>query len=157
LFRLTTEPPFIEAANAKEKIMVLASSYDQSKYFRAEDLTEEKLLKIKGVTEEMVGQGADQAQKLIVWFSNSKKGLALNRTNNRTLRGAFGDDTEGWTGKIIAVFPTQADFRGRSVGALRVRIPPKENPNITTGKPKLAPASKEAKADLAEFNDDIDF
>jgi hypothetical protein len=154
-------------------MVLLASSYDQSKFFRAEDLQEEKLLKIKGVTEEMVGQGADQSLKLVVWFTNSKKGLALNRTNNRTIRGAYGDDTTGWTGKIIAVFPTQADFRGRLVAALRVRIPPKNNPKVTTGpqptaksaatksatkaaiKPAPAP-EPEPEQDL-DLNDEIDF
>jgi hypothetical protein len=139
-------------------MVLLASTYDQSKFFRAEDLTEEKLLKIKNVTEEMVGQGADQSQKLVLWFTNSKKGLALNRTNNRTIRGAFGDDTAGWTGKIIAVFPTQAHFRGRLVGALRVRIPPKENPRVTTGKPepKPAPAAEQAEPEQElDFDDEI--
>jgi hypothetical protein len=123
---------------------LLASSYDQSKFFRAEDLTEETTLRMKSVTEEMVGQGADQEKKLVVWFTNSKKGLALNRTNNRTIRGAYGDDTAGWIGKLIVVFPTKADFRGRLVGALRVRIPPKKNPSITTASPtaKPAPAGK---------------
>ena len=85
----------------------------------------------------------------MVWFTNSKKGLALNRTNNRTIRGAYGDDTADWTGKIIAVFPTQADFRGHMVGALRVRIPPKENPKVTTGPqptPKSPPTKAAAKA-----------
>jgi hypothetical protein len=114
-------------------MVLLASTYDQSRFFRAEDLQQEKTLKIKGVTEEMVGQGADQSQKLVVWFTNSKKGLPLNRTNNRTMRGAYGDDTAGWTGKLIVLFPTQAPFRGHLVGALRVRIPIKENPNVTTG------------------------
>jgi hypothetical protein len=138
-------------------MVLLASSYDESRFFRAEDLKEEKLLKIKGVTEEMVGQGADQSKKLVVWFTNSKKGLALNRTNNRTIRGAYGDDTANWTGKPVAVFPTQADFRGRLVGALRVRIPIKENPNVTTGKPKgtAAPAA-EPEEDL-ELDDEIGF
>ena len=70
-------------------MVLLASSYDESRFFRAEDLKEEKLLKIKGVTEETVGQGADQSQKLVVWFTTSKKGLALNLTNNRTIRGAL--------------------------------------------------------------------
>ena len=37
----------------------------------------------------------------------------LNSVNNRTLRGAFGDAVEGWTGKIIVVFPTTAEFRGK--------------------------------------------
>ena len=39
------------------------------------------------------------------------------------MRGAFGDDTAGWAGKIIAMFPTMADNRGKMV-RLRVRIPP---------------------------------
>jgi hypothetical protein len=96
---------------------------------------------------------------LVVWFSNSKKGLALNRTNNRTIRGAYGDDTTDWTGKIIAVFPTQADFRGRLVGALRVRIPPKENPRVTTGPQattKSAAKSAAKPAPAAELEEDLD-
>ena len=48
----------------------------------------------------------------------------LNRVNNRTIRGAFGDAIEGWTGKIIVLFPTMAEFRGKMGPALRVRIPP---------------------------------
>jgi hypothetical protein len=139
-------------------MVLLASSYDQSRFFRAEDLKEEKLLKIKDVTEEMVGQGADQEKKLTVWFTNSKKGLPLNRTNNRTIRGAYGDEVAGWPGKIIALFPTQADFRGRMVPALRVRIPPKDNPKITTGKPKPKPAPAaelEPDQDL-DLDDEID-
>jgi hypothetical protein len=126
-------------------MVLLASSYDQSRFFRAEDLQEEKLLKIKEATEEMVGDGADQEKKLVVWFTNSKKGLPLNRTNNRTIRGAYGDDTGGWPGKIIALFPTQAPFRGRMVGAVRVRIPPKANPRVTTG-PQQTPKSPPPKA-----------
>jgi hypothetical protein len=151
-------------ANEEEIAMVLlASSYDQSKFFRAEDVPQEKTLKIKGVSEETM---ADQSQKLVVWFTNNKKGLPLNRTNNRTIRGAYGDDTAGWTNKLIVVFPTQADFRGKLVGALRVRIPIKENPNITTGpqtattksaaKTKPAPAAEPEDEDL-ELNDEIDF
>ena len=105
-------------------MVLLASTYDQSRFLRTEDLTQDKVLRIKSVTEELIGQGADQQKKLVVWFANSPKGLALNRTNNRTIRGAYGDDVAGWTGKLIVLFPTQADFRGRLVGALRVRIPP---------------------------------
>ena len=114
-------------------MVLLASSFDQSKYLRAEDLTQEKLLRIKSVTEELVGQGADQEKKLVVWFTNSPKGLVLNRTNNRTIRGAYGDDVAGWIGKLIVVFPTQADFRGRPVGALRVRIPPPKQAKTSVG------------------------
>ena len=48
----------------------------------------------------------------------------LNKTNNRTIRGAYGDDTAGWIGKIIVLFPTMVDMRGKMTPALRVRIPP---------------------------------
>ena len=61
----------------------------------------------------MVGQAADQQKKLVVWFTNMRKGLVLNRTNNRTIRGAYGDDVDGWAGKLIVVFPTQTDFGGQ--------------------------------------------
>jgi hypothetical protein len=135
-------------------MVLLASNYDQSKFLRAQDLTEAKRFKIKSVTEEKVGIGADQDPKLVVWFTNSAKGLVLNKTNNRALRGAFGDDTAGWPGKIIEIFPTEADFRGRMVPALRVRIPPpaQEKPAVTT---KPAPPVVPGPED--ELDDEIPF
>lgn len=94
-------------------MVLLASTYDESRYFKAADLAAEKKLRIKNVTEEQIGMDKDKEQKLVVWFTNDKRGLILNRVNNRTIRGAFGDAVDGWTGKIIIVFPTQADFRGK--------------------------------------------
>ena len=66
---------------------------------------------------------ADGEVKLVVWFTNSKRGLVLNRVNNRTIRAAYGDAVDGWVGKIIVLFPTTAEFRGKVGPALRVRIP----------------------------------
>jgi hypothetical protein len=122
-------------------MVLLASTYDQSKYLRAEDVTQAKTLRIKNVTEELVGVGADQQKKLVVWFTSSPKGLALNRTNNRAIRSAYGDDTAGWTDKLIVVFQTMADYRGHLVPALRVRIPPPKQAsgNGQTAKPPPAP------------------
>jgi hypothetical protein len=102
-------------------MVLLASSYDESRFFRAEDLETEIRLKIKNVTEEKM---ADGETKLTVWFTNSKRGLVLNRTNNRVIRAAFGDAVDGWTGKIIVLYPTTAEFRGKMGPAMRVRIPP---------------------------------
>ena len=109
-------------------MVILASTYDQSRYIKAEDLGADRKLRIKNVTEEQIGIGAEKEQKLVVWFTNDERGLVLNRVNNRTLRGAFGDDTAGWAGKIIVVFPAMAEFRGRMVPAVRVRIPPPKKP-----------------------------
>jgi hypothetical protein len=91
-------------------MVLLASKYDESRFFRADDLKNEIRLKIKNVTEEKM---ADGEVKLTVWFTNDKHGLVLNRTNNRTIRSAYGDDTAGWVGKIVVVFPTMVDMRTR--------------------------------------------
>jgi hypothetical protein len=138
-------------------MVLLASSYDQSRFFRAEDLKTEIRLKIKGVTEEKM---ADGEVKLTVWFTNDKHGLPLNRTNNRTLRGAFGDDVDGWKGKIIVLFPTTAELRGKMVPAMRVRIPPPKDASYKApaSKPKPMPVEDEDVDDWdnsEQLDDDI--
>ena len=67
-------------------MVLLASEYDQSRFLKADDLDGgERKFKIKNVTAEDLGGDG----KLIVWFTNDKKGLILNKTNNRVLRTAF--------------------------------------------------------------------
>ena len=127
-------------------MVLLASMYDQSRFFRAEDLTQDKVLRIKSVTEEVVGQSPDQEKKLVVWFTKSAKGLVLNRTNNRAIRGAHGDDVAGWPGKLIVLYPTQADFGGQMVGALRVRILPPKQAKSSVAAPPTQEAAKPASA-----------
>jgi hypothetical protein len=53
-------------------MVLLASKYDQSRFLRAEDLTQDKVLCIKSVKEELVG--VNQQKKLVVWFTNTQKG-----------------------------------------------------------------------------------
>jgi hypothetical protein len=141
-------------------MVLLASTYDQSKYFKAADLTAEKKLRIKNVTEELIGMDKDKERKLVVWFTNDERGLALNLINNRTLRGAFGDDCTGWTGKIIVVFPTMAEFRGKMVPALRIRIPPPKQAAVSgngaTPSAKPADPEPEKKPDVdPDLNDEL--
>jgi hypothetical protein len=119
-------------------MVLLASEFDKSKYLRAEDLKADKKLRIKDVTVEVIGNGADKEQKLTVWFTNDPRGLVLNKTNNRVLRGAFGDDVSGWKNKIIVVFPTTVEFRGKMVPGLRVRIPAPKQTATSTGNGQAA-------------------
>ena len=145
-------------------MVLLASNYDQSRFLKATDLAGEKKFRIKEVTEEEVGQDRDKTRKLVVWFTNDKRGLVLNVTNNRTIRGAFGDVCDEWTGKIIAVFPTMVDMRGRMTPALRVRIPaPKATGNGQVAaapppklpKPTPPPKPVEAGPELDEFGQSV--
>ena len=119
-------------------MVLLASEYDKSRFFKADDLDGDRKLRIKNVTEELVGIGAEKEKKLVVWFTNDERGLVLNRLNNRTLRGAFGDDTAGWTGKVIIIFSTMVEMRGKMVPGIRVRIPPpkQHGQSAVAAKPK---------------------
>jgi hypothetical protein len=134
-------------------------------------------LRIKDVTEELVGAGADKEKKLVVWFTNDERGLVLNRLNNRTLRGAFGDDTAGWAGKVIIIFAMMVEMRGKMVPGLRVRIPPPKhggaepkpssNGQTVAAKPKPpvddelddidAPPAQSQTTDADELDDGIPF
>src|SRR5262249_16188828 len=89
-------------------MVLLASSYDQSRFLKAADLQREKKFRIKNTTEELIG-AEQKEKKLVVWFTNDERGLVLNKTNNRTIRGEFGDPVGGWVGKIIIIFPTMVD------------------------------------------------
>jgi hypothetical protein len=144
---------------------LLASTFDQSRYLRADDLSQPFKLKIKNVTVELIGRGTDREQKLVVWFTNEKRGLVLNKTNNRTLRGAFGDNTEAWAGHVIEVFPTVTEMAGSMTPALRVRIPPpkqavsgngQEAKTQTTAEMLAAAGKDPPKRPIPQPDDDFD-
>jgi hypothetical protein len=106
--------------------MLLASDYDKSKYLKGVDLEREKKFRIKVVTEEELTDNAGKKEKKpVVWFTSIEQGLVLNKTNLRTLRGAFGDRMKDWETKVVAIFPMMAD-NGKP--GLRIRIlPPKQD------------------------------
>jgi hypothetical protein len=155
----------MQSQTQEMEMVLLASAYDQTRFLKSEDLLAEKKFRIKSVTEEEVGIGKDKERKLVVWFTNDSRGLVLNRVNNRTIRGAYGDVCDHWAGKIIAVFPTMAEFRGIMKPALRVRIPPPKQAaagNGQTAKPATAPPTATidpAEIDVVdeELNDNINF
>lgn len=96
-----------------------------SKYIAAADLEDtERTLKITHVdTDEINGK-----QKLICHFAGAKKGLVLNKTNFKTIVKITGlDDTDDWTGHEICLYPTQVDFQGDMVDAIRIKTVSKKN------------------------------
>ena len=137
--------------------MLLASAYDQSRYFKATDMQAERKLRIKDVTEEEIGVGQDKEKKLCVWFTTDPRGLVLNKTNNRTLRGAFGDNCAGWKEKVLVVYPTTDEFRGRMVPVLRVRIPPPNGQTVAAQPKPSAPPTSDAELLDDDLNDDLNF
>ena len=61
--------------------------------------------------------------KMVIYFLGKERGLVLNKTNAMTIAQQHGDETDGWAGKQITLFPTQTDFQGKQVACLRIRLP----------------------------------
>ena len=128
----------------KEREMAKVSEMIVSKLLRKEDFDEDRVLTIKGVKLEDVGNQGEQ--RWVVHFREVDKGMVLNITSIRVLEGAYGDDSDGWIGKRVMVYvDPNVSFQGRVVGGLRLRAP----------KQRAAPPPPAAVAD--EFSDDIPF
>ena len=111
-----------------------ASDFDRTRYFKAADHKGEPKLTIDHVT---VDEMQDGTEKLVVWFVEDERGLPLNKTNNRCLRGAFGDDTREWPGHEVVLFTIQAPNPQGVMGpALRVRAAPQTSKKPTAKKRK---------------------
>ncbi len=88
-----------------------------SKYLKAADLQGHKLkLVISEVKMEEVGNDT----KPVCYFDGKDKGLVLNKTNAQVIASQHSPETNGWAGKEIAIYPTQTNFQGQMVDAIRV-------------------------------------
>ena len=93
-----------------------------STWLKAADLNGDTVVTIRDAKMELLGQGDDAEQKLVLSFNESDKGLAINVTNCRAIEGLYGNDTDDWIGQAITVYPTEVQFGGKMVEAIRVRL-----------------------------------
>jgi hypothetical protein len=82
--------------------------------------------------------GKEQQKKPILYFVGKERGLALNKTNARTIIGMYGPDVEKWRGKRITLFPTTCESFGSTVECIRIR------PEAPKGNAKDAPPDLDA-------------
>jgi hypothetical protein len=123
------------------------SSAFPSQYLKAADLND-RAVRVTIADVRMEDIGGDH--KPILYFVGKEKGLVMNKTNANTISGRFGDDTDDWNGQDIELFPTIVDFQGRSVDAIRVRIP--------KGPARAAPPPRQySEAEPPPPEDDIPF
>lgn len=75
----------------------------------------------------MEEMGSQNEEKPVVFFSDAKKGMVLNKTNAMTIADLYGPDTVDWAGKRITVYSAKVKAFGAVHDAIRVRprIPPK--------------------------------
>ena len=103
-----------------------------SRYLKAVDLGGKPLIvTIKDAKVEALNnpQGGGTSDKLVLSFVNQSKRLVCNITNYNSIADVHGDETDGWTGKRIELYPTKASVGGKSFDAVRVRQPMAEELN----------------------------
>lgn len=127
-----------------------------SKYVKAEDLQGKTVtLTIKTVTlEEMTTHDNKTASKPVVWFEKATKGFVINLTNALIIKNLYGDDTDDWTGKRIAIYPTRVKAFGKMQDCIRVReeIPATPKP-VAQAAEIETPTGLDDDEDVTDFND----
>ena len=95
-----------------------------SKFLRCVDLNgKPRRLTISAIRPEDVGG----EQKVVISFVDETKMLICNKTNARSISKALGNETKNWIGRDIILVPTEVDFRGEMVDAIRVRPAPSQS------------------------------
>ena len=123
-----------------------------SKYVKAVDLSGREItVQIARISIEEVGTPPDVEQKPVLYFVNATKGLILNKTLGLTVAQLYGNETDGWTGKWVILYPTQVRAFGKVHDVIRIKpqIPPKST------KPTSQP-SEPSESQLDDLDDVID-
>jgi hypothetical protein len=107
-----------------------------SKYLKAADFPEPRVLKIKHARLETLKNRGGEEQKLVVTFDGEDKTMPLNRTNFDSICDVTNEyDSDSWKGHAIELYATMTQLRGEEVECIRIRAPGAKKP----AKPKLAP------------------
>lgn len=100
-----------------------------SKWLKAADIEQDKLVTMANVTMEEIGQ-ADH--KPVLWLEGFEKGVVLNKTNATNISQLYGADSDGWTGKQMVLSTAYVDFQGKSTLSLRLYPPRPQDVNTGT-------------------------
>ena len=60
--------------------------------------------------------------KIVARFQGTDRDLVLNKTNAGCIAEMYGDESDLWTGKKITLLPTQTEYQGKIVPAIRVKL-----------------------------------
>lgn len=96
-----------------------------SKYIKASDLKGRDVTVVIASAEiESIGDD----RKLVLGFQGKEKTLVCNRTNAMVISDMYGMDTDQWLGREIVLFATKVPFQGKLTDAVRVKEPPRRQP-----------------------------
>jgi hypothetical protein len=93
------------------------------RYLTGDDLDGEVVVTIERVVLEPFRDPRTRVEtrKPVMYFQRAKRGLIVNRTNWRSVADLYGDESDNWTGKRIALAGVMVDAYGKQTKAVRVR------------------------------------
>lgn len=84
-----------------------------------EKIGEERVFTITRV--EVKEVGSEKVKKGVVFFTETDRGLVLNKTNSRTIAALYGSETDKWKNKRLTVYRSETSFQNKIVPCVRVR------------------------------------
>ena len=90
-------------------------------FLKTEDVTGNVTVTIDETKPQQIGD--DSKQKLVVYFKEFDKGLALNKVNADTITVITGtDEFESWTGSKVCLYVDKSVmFGSKKVGGIRIK------------------------------------
>lgn len=98
--------------------------FDRDYIFACDLQGKDVTLTIERVTAgELTAIGGRKSKKPLCFFreGKSRKPLALNSTNCKTIAAMYGSDTSDWIGKRVTLYPTQTQMGNETVDCIRIR------------------------------------
>ena len=112
-----------------------------SKYLKCDDLNGKPITVMieRAELETLKSPDGKEQNKTVLYFRGAKKALPLNMTNWDACADACGvDDTDGWPGHEIELYPAKAQMAGKTFDCIRVRPPAQRE--LPKPKPPAAPS-----------------
>lgn len=107
---------WLDSINSKGNRMNINDVFP-SNFLKHSDLGGKKVkVTIEHVQLEEIGTD----KKPVLYFAGKQKGLVLNKTKAQILASAFSPETNGWTGREVAIYPTKVAFQGQMVDAIGI-------------------------------------
>ena len=115
-------PPIHTGAKDTSNLPKISNLFP-SRYLRTSDLGgRAHHVVIEAVDVEPVGR--ERELKPVLHFASGQlKPLVLNMTNSRAIAAAYGEETEGWAGLAVELYPAETTFGAEVVPCIRVKIP----------------------------------
>lgn len=109
-----------------------------SKYLKAEEIETDVTLTVANVVlETLTSREKGEEQKPVMYFTETEKGLILNKTNWGLCAKQYGDESDDWKGKPVTLTVIDVDAFGDVVSAIRIKPPRKVSATPIKTQPAL--------------------